>query len=80
MGILFDDTEPHEAWNRGPRNRITLFLEVLRPTHGPASAANQVVQHLLALDPRYRSAPRRAAEWAAKLVPASAAPEGHRRP
>lgn len=67
VGILFDDTVPHAAWNRGPEPRVTLFLEVLRPVPGPAGILNRSVQRVLALDPRYREAPRRAAEWDAAL-------------
>lgn len=63
VGILFDDTVPHAAWNRGPEARITLFCEVLRPLPGPRRTANLAVQRLLALDQRYRGAPARAAEW-----------------
>lgn len=76
-GILFDDTDLHAAWNRGPRPRTTLFLEVLRPTPGPAGIANRAVQELLALDPRYRRAPARAAQWRYTLLgdrPPKAAP------
>ena len=62
-GILFDDTAPHAAWNHGPRRRVTLFLEVLRPVEGPARWANAAVQRLIALDARYRGAPARADEW-----------------
>ena len=64
IGILFDDTEPHEAWNHGSSPRVTLFCEILRPIAGPARVANQVVQRVLALDPRYRGAPDRADSWA----------------
>lgn len=61
--ILFDDTVPHAAWNRGDRPRVTLFCEVVRDLDGPARWTNRAVQHLLALDERYRGAPQRAAEW-----------------
>lgn len=61
--VLFDDTVPHAAWNRGPAPRVTLFLEVLRPAPGVRGAANRAVQHLIALDPRYRRAPARADAW-----------------
>lgn len=60
--VLFDDTEPHAAWNRGTRERVTLFCEVLRPTPGLTSVLNRLVQAMLAMDPRYRNAPRRARE------------------
>lgn len=62
-GILFDDTAVHAAWNRADRPRTTLFCEVVRPVDGPARWTNAGIQRLLALDPRYRLAPRRAAEW-----------------
>jgi beta-hydroxylase len=68
-GILFDDTAPHAAWNHGERSRITLFLEVIRPVPGAAGLANRAVQSLLALDPRYRRAPARAAAWDRALNP-----------
>jgi ornithine lipid ester-linked acyl 2-hydroxylase len=63
FGILFDDTVPHAAWNRGAGPRVTLFCEVYRPLPAPQSWVNRAVQALLGLDPRYRRAPRRAAEW-----------------
>lgn len=63
VGILFDDTAPHAAWNHGPQRRVTLFLEVLRPARGTVDRANRAVQRLLALDPRYRRAAERADAW-----------------
>jgi ornithine lipid ester-linked acyl 2-hydroxylase len=66
-GILFDDTAPHAAWNRGPSRRVTLFCELLRPLPPVPAMANRLVQSALGLDPRYRNAPRRAAEWHAAL-------------
>jgi len=63
VGILFDDTEPHAAWNHGPAPRVTLFCEAIRPVDGAARFANAAVQRILALDPRFRRAPVRAAEW-----------------
>ncbi len=66
-GILFDDTQPHAAWNRGECDRVTLFLEVLRPIDPVRGAVNRAVQAVLGLDRRYRQAPRRAAEWDAAL-------------
>ena len=63
VGILFDDTAPHAAWNHGTETRITLFCELLRPAEGAVAVANRLVQSLLALDPRYRGAPARASEW-----------------
>lgn len=71
QGILFDDTQPHAAWNHGPRRRVTLFLEVIRPVNGPARLANAGFQRLLAADPRYRRAPGRADAWQARSELAS---------
>jgi beta-hydroxylase len=72
VGVLFDDTVAHAAWNRGSARRVTLFCELLRPLPAPASWANLAVQELLALDHRYRLAPSRAAEWHHALNPAPA--------
>ena len=65
--VLFDDTDLHEAWNRGATDRVTLFLEVLRPASGRSELFNRATQRLLALDRRYRCAPARADEWNAAL-------------
>ncbi len=73
QGVLFDDTAPHAAWNRGPADRVTLFLEVYRPLPQPAAALNLGVQKVIGLDHRYRSAPARAAAWDAALNPRRAA-------
>lgn len=67
--VLFDDTAPHAAWNRGPSDRVTLFLEVDRPLHGAARILNLCVQEVLGTDHRYRRAPARAAAWDAALNP-----------
>lgn len=67
-GVLFDDTVPHSAWNRGTRRRVTLFCELERPVASlRLRLSNRMVQRLIALDPRYRRAPQRAAEWHAAL-------------
>lgn len=62
-GVLFDDTVPHAAWNRGDETRVTLFCEVERPAPLLPAMLNRGVQALISLDPRYRHAPRRAVEW-----------------
>jgi beta-hydroxylase len=81
-GVLFDDTAPHAAWNRGSTARVTLFCEVLRPLPAPTSWLNRATQHLLALDHRYRLAPSRAGEWHAALNPGWPSADGppQRRP
>ena len=77
VGILFDDTAVHSARNDGDRPRITLFCELIRPVDGPGRFANQGVQHLISLDPRYRRAVARADEWFEVLRrPGSTRPPG----
>lgn len=62
QGVLFDDTEPHAAWNRGTTPRVTLFCEIERPLPLLPRLRNRAVQLLIRLDTRYRRAPRRADE------------------
>lgn len=62
-GVLFDDTAPHAAWNRGDEPRVTLFCEVERPLPTWPTVANRGVQWVISMDPRYRRAPRRSREW-----------------
>jgi beta-hydroxylase len=68
-GVLFDDTAPHAAWNRGSTPRVTLMCELLRPLEGATGWANRSVQRLRSLDPRFRLAARRAGEWDLALNP-----------
>ena len=67
--ILFDDTAPHEAWNHGDHDRITLFCERFAPTGPLVRRLNRGVQWAIGRDHRYRLAPHRAAEWHAALNP-----------
>lgn len=67
QSILFDDTVPHAGWNRGAKERVTLFCEVDRPLTGLVAITNRFVQRLIARDHRYRLAPQRAVEWDAAL-------------
>jgi beta-hydroxylase len=68
VGVLFDDTAPHSAWNRSETPRVTLFVELLRPAGPVVGTANRLVQRLIAMDPRYRDAPRRATELHTALL------------
>lgn len=62
-GVLFDDTAPHAAWNRGTAPRVTIFCELYPPAPRAAHVLNRAVHATMSLDPRYRRAPERAAEW-----------------
>lgn len=61
--ILFDDTVPHSAWNRGQHDRVTLFCEIERPLPGAAARRNRATQAVISLDGRYRGAAARASAW-----------------
>lgn len=67
--FLFDDTVPHAAFNPADRPRVTLFCEFFRPLPALANRVNRVTQAMLSIDPRYRHAPARAAEWHRSLNP-----------
>jgi hypothetical protein len=67
--ILFDDTAPHAAWNRGSSPRVSILCELLRPVPAPTSWCNRAVQGWLSLDRRYRLATTRAVEWDRALNP-----------
>lgn len=67
--IMFDDTAPHEAWNHGSQDRITLFCERYAPTGPIVHRLNRSVQWALGWDHRYRLAPHRADEWHAAMNP-----------
>lgn len=67
--VLFDDTAPHAAWNRGGGERVTLFCDLLRPLPFPAAPLNRWGQALVGLDRRYRLAPKRADAWDLALNP-----------
>ena len=38
VGVCFDDTLWHSAWNRTPSDRVVLFADVLRPLSGTVAA------------------------------------------
>lgn len=65
--VMFDDTVTHAAWNRGSLPRVTLFCEIERPLPSSLRWRNRLVQAVVSLDPRYRLAPRRAAELDRRL-------------
>ena len=57
-GVLFDDTVPHAAWNRGAEPIGSRCSARSSGRCRPAAAwANRAVQSLISLDPRYRECP-----------------------
>lgn len=69
VGILFDDTARHGAWNHSEQSRITLFLEIERPLPRLSSLRNRAVQTMIAADPRRRRIIALADEWDRSLNP-----------
>jgi beta-hydroxylase len=61
--LVFDDTFPHEAWNRTDKVRGVLFLDVLRPLPEPYDTLNRAVVGLVSASHYIRDAARRNAAW-----------------
>ncbi len=65
-GVLFDDTYPHQAWNRSDSDRVVLWLDVVRPLRWAwLRRANRRVLDRLAASERIRGGARRAGQAAA---------------
>ena len=41
--LIFDDSNPHEAWNDSDCYRVVLFVDFLRPLSFPASLLNRII-------------------------------------
>ena len=51
--IVFDDSYPHEAWNKTDETRVVLFLDIVRPLSFPASILNHSLINLIRWSPFY---------------------------
>ena len=67
VGLLFDDSVEHEAWNDAGEDRYVLFVETRWPIGGATGLVDRVAQGILGLGAR--GVPRRAAELDAALNP-----------
>jgi beta-hydroxylase len=49
--MIFDDTYDHEAWNHTDKQRVVLFVDMLRPCRFPASFFNSCMTWAIAFSP-----------------------------
>jgi beta-hydroxylase len=61
--LVFDDSYEHEAWNRGDRPRVVLFVDFVRPLRFPANVLNRVLLAFAAHAPFIRAAQRQQRKW-----------------
>ncbi|HWI85550.1 MAG TPA: aspartyl/asparaginyl beta-hydroxylase domain-containing protein, partial [Sphingomonas sp.] len=45
--LIFDDTYEHEVWNRDPRQRVVLFVDILRPMSPPLAILNRALAGII---------------------------------
>jgi beta-hydroxylase len=61
--LLFDDGYEHFAWNDTDGVRVVLFMDVLRPLHGPGDWANKALMKAIAVSPFVRDGKARHLDW-----------------
>lgn len=61
--LVFDDTFPHEAWNKTDNIRVVLFVDFVRPLRFPAAMFNQWMIQLLARSPYVQGEKENFLEW-----------------
>ena len=61
--IVFDDSYPHEAWNKTDEIRVVLFLDIVRPMSFPASILNQLLISAIRWSPYIRDAKKNQEQW-----------------
>lgn len=61
--LMFDDTYPHEAWNRTDGIRVVLFVDVIRPLTFLGSLLNRAVIAAVKHSPYVQDARRNQVEW-----------------
>ncbi|MEL6439924.1 MAG: aspartyl/asparaginyl beta-hydroxylase domain-containing protein [Cyanobacteria bacterium J06621_8] len=66
--VVFDDSYPHEAWNKSDEVRVVLFLDIMRPMMFPASLLNQLLITLIRWSPFIRDAEKNQRQWDRKIA------------
>ena len=66
--IVFDDSYPHEAWNKTDDIRVVLFLDIVRPMSFPASILNHFLISLIRWSPFIQDAYKNQQQWDKKLA------------
>ena len=61
--LVFDDSYPHEAWNKTDEIRVVLFLDIVRPMRFPASILNQLLIGTIRWSPFIRDAKKNQEQW-----------------
>ena len=61
--VIFDDSYPHEAWNRTDEVRVVLFLDIVRPVRFPVSIINNLLISLIRWSPYIRDAKKNQETW-----------------
>lgn len=65
--LIFDDTFPHEAWNKTNEIRVILFVDFVRPMRFPASVLNRSIFQLIASSPYIQGAKDNFDQWDQRL-------------
>jgi ornithine lipid ester-linked acyl 2-hydroxylase len=65
--LVFDDSYPHEAWNKTDEIRVVLFLDIVRPTRFPASVLNHLLINLIRWSPFIQDAQKNQTQWDQRL-------------
>ena len=63
VGIMFDDTYEHEAWNDTKETRVVLFLDITRPMKFPFNIINSAIITVIGWSPTVRKTRNKQAAW-----------------
>ena len=66
--LVFDDSYPHEAWNKSDEIRVVLFLDIVRPMSFPASMLNRLLINLIRWSPFIRDAEKNQRQWDRRIA------------
>ena len=66
--VVFDDSYPHEAWNKTDEVRVVLFLDIVRPMSFPASIVNHLLINAIRWSPFIRDAEKNQQKWDRKIA------------
>lgn len=66
--LIFDDSYPHEAWNKTEEIRVVLFLDIVRPMSFPANLLNHLLINLIRWSPFIRDAKKNQEQWDRKIA------------
>jgi ornithine lipid ester-linked acyl 2-hydroxylase len=63
VGIMFDDTYEHEAWNDTKETRVVLLLDIMRPMKFPFNIINSAIITFIKWSPSVRNMRNKHAAW-----------------